>query len=224
VNRASGDVRFGFAFRALLGFHKLYSRVLLRAACSRLARSRQARQIHEATPTMLKLRQLFAPRSFVAHGAPRLQSLEGSPLASFQSRAIAFTIDLVIFNFIMAAASILWSLAHSDPAPIGAVKVVNLHTWWALAAVVVYFGAFTFLGRGQTPGKRLMGIRVVSLVHERIGLWHSIERALGYGASALELGFGFLQYFIHPNAQTVHDRIAETIVVSERFAGDNTAT
>jgi len=42
VNRGSGEARLGFAFRALLGFHKLYSRVLLRAACSRLARSRPA--------------------------------------------------------------------------------------------------------------------------------------------------------------------------------------
>jgi uncharacterized RDD family membrane protein YckC len=47
-------------------------------------------------------------------------------------------------------------------------------------------------------------------------MWHSVERALGYGASALEAGFGFLQYFIHPNRRTVHDRIAETIVVKER--------
>jgi hypothetical protein len=29
VNKASGQARLGFAFRALLGFHKLYSRVLL---------------------------------------------------------------------------------------------------------------------------------------------------------------------------------------------------
>jgi hypothetical protein len=36
VGKASGQARMGFAFRALLGFHKLYSRVLLRAACSRL--------------------------------------------------------------------------------------------------------------------------------------------------------------------------------------------
>jgi hypothetical protein len=40
VNKASGQARLGFAFRALLGFHKLYSKVLLRAASSRLARSR----------------------------------------------------------------------------------------------------------------------------------------------------------------------------------------
>lgn len=36
----SGEARMGFAFRALLGFHKLYSRVLLRAAVTRLAHSR----------------------------------------------------------------------------------------------------------------------------------------------------------------------------------------
>jgi hypothetical protein len=47
-------------------------------------------------------------------------------------------------------------------------------------------------------------------------LWHSIERALGYGAAALEFGFGFAQFFIHPYRRTVQDRIAETIVVKEK--------
>jgi len=40
VNRRSGEARMGSAFRALLGFHKLYSRVLLRAAVNRLVRAR----------------------------------------------------------------------------------------------------------------------------------------------------------------------------------------
>jgi len=35
-NQASGQVGLGFAFRALLGFHRLYSRVLLGAARARL--------------------------------------------------------------------------------------------------------------------------------------------------------------------------------------------
>jgi uncharacterized RDD family membrane protein YckC len=61
-----------------------------------------------------------------------------------------------------------------------------------------------------------MKIRVVSITHEQLSLWHSIERSLGYAASALEFGFGFIQYFIHPNRRTVHDRIAETIVISEK--------
>ncbi len=40
VDKATGRAALGFTFSALLGFHKLYSRVLLRAACSRLARGR----------------------------------------------------------------------------------------------------------------------------------------------------------------------------------------
>jgi hypothetical protein len=42
VDRRTGAARMGFAFSALLGFHKLYSRVLLRAAVARLARRRAA--------------------------------------------------------------------------------------------------------------------------------------------------------------------------------------
>jgi hypothetical protein len=40
INRGTGEARMGTVFRALLGFHKLYSRVLLRAAVTRLTRSR----------------------------------------------------------------------------------------------------------------------------------------------------------------------------------------
>ncbi|VTU14548.1 hypothetical protein RA8CHR_00646 [Variovorax sp. RA8] len=36
VDKVSGEARMGFLFKALLGFHKLYSRVLLHAARSRL--------------------------------------------------------------------------------------------------------------------------------------------------------------------------------------------
>lgn len=41
VDRRTGQARMGLAFRALLGFHKLYSRVLLRAAVARLARRQE---------------------------------------------------------------------------------------------------------------------------------------------------------------------------------------
>ena len=42
VDKVSGEARMGFLFKALLGFHKLYSRVLLHAARSRLARAARA--------------------------------------------------------------------------------------------------------------------------------------------------------------------------------------
>ena len=89
------------------------------------------------------------------------------------------------------------------------------HVAWAVW-LVLYFGLFAWRTNGLTPGKRLFRIRVASLTHERITLWQAIERALGYGATALEGGFGFLQYFTHPNHCCVRDRIAETIVVMEK--------
>jgi uncharacterized RDD family membrane protein YckC len=141
------------------------------------------------------------------------------PLASFTARAVAFVIDFfaafLLFLIVLISGARL--LAYFDM--INQDANINLKfdftNWYSLVFLVLYFGLFTYWGNGQTPGKRLMKIRVVSLEHESMSLWHSIERALGYGASALELGFGFLQYFIHPNKQTVHDRIAETIVIKQ---------
>jgi len=81
---------------------------------------------------------------------------------------------------------------------------------------ILYFGILLWKGKGRTPGKRLMHIRVVSIVHRHLSFWHSVERALGYGAAALEGGFGFIQFFIHPYRRCAQDRLAETMVVTER--------
>ena len=81
---------------------------------------------------------------------------------------------------------------------------------------VLYFGICLWQGNGRSPGKRLTKIRVVSLVHTHITFWHAAERALGYGAALLEGGFGFFQFFLHPYRRCAQDRLAETIVVTER--------
>jgi uncharacterized RDD family membrane protein YckC len=138
--------------------------------------------------------------------------LQGAPLASFRSRALAFAIDGAIVVLLVLVFGALPGLLGQRP---GGPVTISVE-FGSLAGVVVtllYFGLATYFGSGATPGKRLMGIRVVSIVHPRLSLWHSIERALGYAASSLEAGFGFFQYFTHPNRQTVHDRIAETIVI-----------
>jgi uncharacterized RDD family membrane protein YckC len=85
-----------------------------------------------------------------------------------------------------------------------------------VALPVLYFGVLLWKGKGQTPGKRIMRIRVMSIVHRHLSFWHSVERALGYGAAGLEGGFGFVQFFIHPYRRCAQDRLAETIVVTER--------
>jgi uncharacterized RDD family membrane protein YckC len=176
----------------------------------------------------------MALRRYDAHETGRMHELNGRELASFTARAAAFAIDFAIagalfmLGFAYLAMPVLRALVRAGvtAAPHGSVMLnMNFfHNWYSVVWLVLYFGLATYFGHGRTPGKRLLRIRVVSLVHDHLGLWHAIERALGYGASALEFGFGFAQYFIHPNRRTVHDRIAETIVVSDRPSASRVAT
>ncbi len=161
----------------------------------------------------------MAPETYTAHATHRMVELEGRQLAPFGRRAFAFAFDFLLaallFGLVVVAGSLGAERTHLLSKDAKVTLTFNLSNWYSILALVIYFGVATFLGKGQTPGKRLARIRVLSTLHSQLTLWHSVERALGYGASALELGFGFLQYFLAENRQTVHDRIAGTIVVSE---------
>lgn len=161
---------------------------------------------------MLKLNNYF---QLVAPTPDRVGELQARPLASFKSRAVAFMIDLFIVVLLSIPVGLLMEYRKIAQSHDVHIDINPFHDWWSLIVLVLYSGLTTYFGHGQTPGKRLFRIRVLSLTHHHLSLWHAVERALGYGASALEVGFGFLQYFIHPNRQTTHDRIAETIVVAE---------
>jgi uncharacterized RDD family membrane protein YckC len=153
-------------------------------------------------------------RRFNPHETPRLESLAGLPLATFRRRMGAILADLTV---VLAVFIPVEFLRHLSEFRAGTHIAINFsfHEIGDLAYFVVYAGLCLWITNGYTFGKRMFGIRVVSLTHDRLTLWQSVERTLGYGASALEGGFGFIQYFIHPNRQCTHDRIAETIVVRD---------
>lgn len=82
----------------------------------------------------------------------------------------------------------------------------------------LYFTAFLSLWRGQTPGKKLLGVRVVRLNGQPMTLWTSFERFGGYAAGLVTGLLGFAQVFWDRNRQMIHDKIVETVVVRERGA------
>lgn len=82
----------------------------------------------------------------------------------------------------------------------------------------LYFTAFLTLWRGQTPGKKLAGVRVVRLNGQPMTLWTSFERFGGYAAGLVTGLLGFAQVYWDRNRQMIHDKIVETVVVRERGA------
>jgi len=82
--------------------------------------------------------------------------------------------------------------------------------WWTM-----YFAILMPLMKGQTPGKKALGIRVIRLDGQRVTWWHAFERAGGYAAGFATGLLGFLQIYWDPNRQATHDKIAGTVVIRD---------
>lgn len=82
-----------------------------------------------------------------------------------------------------------------------------------------YFTIGLALGKGQTPGKRVLGLRVVRLDGRAIGRWDAFERFSGYSAGLATGLLGFLQIYWDHNRQAIHDKISSTVVIREGTRG-----
>ena len=91
----------------------------------------------------------------------------------------------------------------------GLIADLGLGFGWA----ALYYSVFTAWWRGSTPGKRLLGIRVLKLDGSTLTLWESFGRYGGYGAGLATGLSGFIQVFWDPNRQSIQDKIAETLVL-----------
>ncbi|MGH7422590.1 MAG: RDD family protein [Candidatus Methylomirabilales bacterium] len=66
---------------------------------------------------------------------------------------------------------------------------------------------------GQTPGKMLMGVRVVTRDGGDIGYGRAFLRWVGYFIALLPFGLGLIMVLIHPRRRGLHDLLAGTSVV-----------
>lgn len=89
---------------------------------------------------------------------------------------------------------------------------VGLGLSWAIA----YFTLFPAWWNGQTPGKRLFGLRVVELTGKPITVLRAFKRYGGYAAGMATGAFGFAQVFWDPNRQAIQDKTAHTVVIDLR--------
>jgi uncharacterized RDD family membrane protein YckC len=173
----------------------------------------------------------MARRYFHAHETAREEELEGLPLAGFGRRVLGYWIDMILMFPLVLFIARLWTryefLAdslhrewkwHGGTVRIGTgySGASDSNEWVVIVAGLFCIALVNYLSNGKSVGKWITRTRIVSLTHERLGLWQCVERILGYGASIAEGGLGFIQYYWSPNRMCAHDRLAETVVVDER--------
>ena len=143
--------------------------------------------------------------------------------AGFWIRVGACIIDSIILLFIA------WVIIHFSLAPLGLGSQVTIFPngfimgYKDMAAVIIWlviiwlFGIVYFVGfwlwRGQTPGKMVLGIKVIRTDGLPISLGYAFRRYLGYIVSALPLFVGYIWIAFDSHKQGFHDKIADTYVI-----------
>lgn len=155
-------------------------------------------------------------------------SLQGY-YAGFSSRAVAIIIDYVII--FMIGTVVIGSLAlFLDLASVQRfIQWVSsilpgferIFAWLTSARFAAFFFIllqyvyfiFFFSTTGQTIGKAIMGLRVVTTNGKRMGVKRSFIRTLCYGLSLAPLGLGFLWVLGEDRRKAWQDKIARTYVL-----------
>jgi uncharacterized RDD family membrane protein YckC len=154
-------------------------------------------------------------------------SLEGH-YAGFVSRAVAVVLDvwvagaltsLLIFLLIRgmglfgATVATCQEMASLSPTT----RIACLGGTLGLIAVVLLTTPlyYTLLWAlvGQTVGQRLIGLRVLNLDGDDLGVVRSFTRFVAYSLCLLTLGIGFLWVLVDDRRMGWHDKIARTCVV-----------
>jgi uncharacterized RDD family membrane protein YckC len=78
--------------------------------------------------------------------------------------------------------------------------------------VATYFVLF-WSTAGQTPGMRLMGLRVMTPRGEHPGVARSVVRLIGLGLAIVPLFLGFLPVLVDARRRGLHDFLAGTVVL-----------
>jgi uncharacterized RDD family membrane protein YckC len=93
---------------------------------------------------------------------------------------------------------------------------------WLLVAGFYFVGFWSVTG--QTPGMRIMCLRVTTSSGELPSLPRSVVRFAGLILAILPLFAGFLPVLVDSRRRALHDFLAGTLVVYERGPGENVAS
>jgi uncharacterized RDD family membrane protein YckC len=158
------------------------------------------------------------------HSRLRLPRADTQPrrFAGFGTRAVALVIDVGLAQaaFLVGVASIGLVASLAGASTTGPLASALAASAWLLVSAAYFTGFWTVAG--QTPGMRLMRIRVVTLEGAPLSAWRSILRFAGLLLAIVPLFAGFLTVLFDRRRRALQDFIARTVVVFEPRPGDPT--
>jgi uncharacterized RDD family membrane protein YckC len=139
--------------------------------------------------------------------------------AGFVTRLVAFVIDRAVISIIvlLIVASVKYVLdafainqlfGFQDILP----SVAAAFAVGAYVVVLFFYNIGFWMLAGQTPGKRLLGARIVRTDGGRVRFGNAVRRQIGYVISGM-LFLGFLWILFDNRRQGFHDKLAGTYVV-----------
>lgn len=144
--------------------------------------------------------------------------------AGFFSRAAAFAIDQAIILGLAFAITVM--VDYFINLIFGYRWLDDLNTWGMNGVVIatllssagitlvisIFYNISFWMLSGQTPGKRVLGLRVVRADGQRLRLSNAIWRQVGYWLSMI-FYLGFIWILFDNKRQGFHDKLSRTIVV-----------
>jgi uncharacterized RDD family membrane protein YckC len=141
--------------------------------------------------------------------------------AGFWIRLAAYSIDSAIVSLPVVVASCVWAFWLAERG--GAMGLVETTPRVFLLPIIggavslllsVVYPVYFWAVRGATPGKQILGLRVLGADGETpIGWQRAMLRIIGYMINGLVMGIGFLLIAVSEDKRGLHDRLADTRVL-----------
>ena len=134
------------------------------------------------------------------------------PYAGFWRRTFAYLIDYVLVIFASSMLGVVLGIVIRGLMPL----VVIVSVW-------LYYALMEISELQATLGKLALGLKVTDLDGNRISFARATGRLAGHLLSGFTLGIGFAMAVFTDRRQTLHDKIAGTLVVGREWTEEEVA-
>ena len=150
---------------------------------------------------------------------PEAALISAYAFAGFWKRLIAHIFDGIIFSVLFGLLALLLgvsvlTMSPNNPEYLNTIlgySALSMPAWW------LYFALMESSSAQATFGKRIMGIKVTDIHGQPIGFGQATGRHFAGAISYLIFYIGYLMVAFTARKQALHDMIAGTLVVNNRY-------